>query len=84
MPKSRVSLVVRFTFAAVLVAMTFLLPARAATCTSGATQWRTTGCCSCNAGRQQTLWSCNNGTWVNTGYSQCNVGSSCCAYPCCF
>ncbi|MFL6195013.1 MAG: hypothetical protein ACJ75H_12635 [Thermoanaerobaculia bacterium] len=75
---------VRFAFAAVLVAMTFLLPARAATCTSGATQWRTTGCCSCNAGRQQTLWSCNNGTWVNTGYSQCNVGSSCCAFPCCF
>jgi hypothetical protein len=81
-PKTRFSLVIRFALAAVLVTLT-MVPLGAATCTQGSTQWRTTGCCSCNAGRQQTLWSCNNGVWVSTGYSQCNVGSSCCAFPCC-
>lgn len=53
-------------------------------CTQGATQWRTTGCCACNSGRQQQLWACNNGVWVYTGHSQCNTGGGCCAYPCCF
>ena len=73
--------VVRLVFVLVLMVVA-IMPAYAA-CTQGQTQWRTTGCCACNSAYQQTLWSCNNGVWVNTGYSQCNNYGSCCKFPCC-
>lgn len=81
--KTPAALATRFFLALAFVALAFILPAYGATCTDGQTQWRTTGCCQCNSGRQQTLWACHSGAWVNTGYSQCNVNGTCCAFPCC-
>lgn len=80
--KQRITLAGRLAVALVLAATTYILPAYGA-CVEGSTQWRTVGCCECNSGRKQTLYSCDNGVWKSTGYTQCNTSSSCCAYPCC-
>jgi hypothetical protein len=58
--------------------------AEAAACTHGATRWVKIGCCACNLDTNKKLQACNNGVWVDTGYTQCFSTGSCCSSPCCF
>lgn len=66
------------------LAASFVPLAEAAGCTHGATRWVNNGCCACNYETNRKLQSCNNGVWVDTGYSQCFNTGSCCKSPCCF
>ena len=78
-----VALAALFIFSVVLIAVAFTPPAEAAACTNGQTRWVKIGCCQCNAGTNKKLQACNGGVWVDTGYTQCFVTGTCCAFPCC-
>lgn len=70
-------------FSALFTVVSFPPPAEAQSCSHGATRWITIGCCACNWATNKKLQSCNNGVWVDTGYTQCFSTGSCCRTPCC-